>query len=196
MQPYGTPVLDGLRYIDYGLNFFANREFLFALKAGVLTALVALPAVIGSSAEFFYYNRGLWVIIMCQMTLALYAGETAVAWISRAQGTFWGCLLGMVRAFHFAPTPIADTATLQVLWYIGSGSGKGNPYGLAAVSAVGFPIVFGIRLYYPASPLTVIIFAVSVGLVIGYSWVNGSIGPFTNATWGFDVAWRRFVTGA
>ncbi len=38
----------------------------------------------------------LWVIIMSQMTLALYAGETAVAWVSRAQGTFFGCLVGMV----------------------------------------------------------------------------------------------------
>lgn len=81
------------------------------------------------------------------------------------------------------------------MWYIASGSGRGNVYGLGAVCAVGFPMLFMVRIYYPASPLVVIIFTVSAGLVVGYSWVNSTLIQTTNATWGWDVAWRRFVTG-
>ncbi len=81
------------------------------------------------------------------------------------------------------------------MWYVGSGSGRGNVYGLAAVCAVGFPMLFMIRIHYPAPPLLVIIFTVSAGLVVGYSWLNASLIQATNATWGWDVAWRRFVSG-
>ncbi len=56
-QPYGTPFLDSLRFVDKGFSFFTKRDFLFAVKAGLLTCLVALPSVIRSSAHFFYYNR-------------------------------------------------------------------------------------------------------------------------------------------
>lgn len=176
-QPFQTPLLNALGYIDKALGFLSNREFLFAVKAGVLTILVALPAYFPTSAGFFYYNRGLWVIIMAQLTLSLYSGETASAWLARIQGSFFGCITGMV------------------LWYIGAGNGKGNAYGIAAVCAVVFPVVMMIRLYYPGPPLAPILFSVSTALVVGYSWLNAHLVQATNATWGWDVAWRRFVCG-
>jgi hypothetical protein len=30
-------------------------------------------------------------------------------------------------------------------------------------------------------------------MTIAQSYLNGTIGQLTNATWGFDVAWRRVV---
>jgi hypothetical protein len=65
VQPYGTPFLDSLRYVHKGFAFFTKREFMFALKAGLLTCLVALPAVIRSSAHFFYYNRDKSCFLSC-----------------------------------------------------------------------------------------------------------------------------------
>jgi hypothetical protein len=100
-------------------------------------------------------------------------------------------LTGLPRGVHFLNLGNGD----QLLWYIGEGGGHANPYGLGATCAVAFPMVFAVRLYYPASPLTTIIFTVSVGLVVGYSWINATLIQATNATWGWDVAWRRFVTG-
>ena len=57
-----------------------------------------------------------------------------------------------------------------MIWYISTGSGRGNAYGLAAVCAVAFPLIFMARLYYPAPPITSIITTVTVALVVGYSW--------------------------
>jgi hypothetical protein len=41
--------------------------------------------------------------------------------------------------------------------------------------------------------LTKILFAVSLGLIVGYGWQNGnsSLGMLTNASYGWDVTWRR-----
>ncbi|KIR40091.1 hypothetical protein I307_04809 [Cryptococcus deuterogattii 99/473] len=97
------------------------------------------------------------------------------AQLSRVVASFWGCLIGMV------------------LWYIGSGSGQGNPYGIAAVCAVAFPLASFFRIHFPGPLLTAVMTPVTMGLVIGYSYYNGTIGPLTNAEWGWDVAWRRYV---
>lgn len=172
-QPFETPILNALGYIDKLFDIFSNKEFLFAIKAGLLTVLVALPAYVPSSARFFYYNRGLWVIIMAQLTLSLYSGETTTAWWVRIRASFAGCVVGLV------------------MWYIGSGSGKGNAYGIAAVCAVAFPALMLVRVHHPGSPLAAILFTVSAAIIVGYSWLNATLIQATNATWGWDVAWRR-----
>lgn len=56
----------------------------------------------------------------------------------------------------------------MVAWYIGSGGGSGNPYGLAAIGLVTFPAVMLFRLYSPAGPLVSIMGPVTFCLVIGY----------------------------
>lgn len=152
-----------------------SRSAMYALKAGILGCLMSLPAFLASSASFYYYNRGIWCTIMAQMTLAVFAGDTFSSWISRLLASFWGGLIGMIA------------------WYMGSGSGPGNPYGLAVVTAVLFLPMMMFRVHWPGPPLTSIVFCTSVNLVIGYSYLNGHLFKLSNATWGFDVAWLRFV---
>ena len=44
-----------------------------------------------------------------------------------------------------------------------------------------FPFLFFIRLHYPAAPMTLTIFIVTVGLVIGYSWQDAKAPNLSNA---------------
>ncbi|WVF66724.1 hypothetical protein IAT40_001466 [Kwoniella sp. CBS 6097] len=193
-KPFDNPYLNVLSRVSTFADIFGSRSFMFAIKAAVLGALTSLPNFIASSASFYYFNRGIWCTIMAQFTLAVFSGDTGVAWLVRVVASFWGALFGMVT------------------WYIGCGSGKGNPYGLAAACAVTFPIAIFYRVHFPGAVLTAVMTPVTFGLVIGesqsscllrtelkltitvgYSYFNGSIGPLTYAQWGWDVAWRRFV---
>jgi len=49
-MPFDKPLLNGLRYIDNGFAFFSKPEFLFAVKAGLLTVAVAAPAYVPNTA--------------------------------------------------------------------------------------------------------------------------------------------------
>lgn len=169
---WGMGLISKLSYIP---DFLFSRSAMYAVKAGVLGCLMSLPAFLASSASFYYYNRGIWCTIMAQMTLAVFAGDTFASWISRLLASFWGGLIGLI------------------VWYMGSGHGPGNPYGLAVVTAVFFPPMMLFRVHWPGPPLTSIVFCTSVNLVIGYSYLNGHLFKLSNATWGFDVAWLRFV---
>ena len=51
---------------------------------------------------------------------------------------------------------------------MGSGTGRGNPYGLAAVAAVTFPIAMFFRIHFPGPVLTAVFAPVTFGLVLGY----------------------------
>nr|XP_031859088.1 uncharacterized protein CI109_005438 [Kwoniella shandongensis]KAA5526160.1 hypothetical protein CI109_005438 [Kwoniella shandongensis] len=193
-KPFDSPILNLISKLVAGLEIFSSRSFMYAIKAAILGALTSLPNFIASSASFYYFNRGIWCTIMAQLTLAVYSGDTTSAWLGRVVASFWGCLCGMV------------------VWYIGSGSGQGNAYGLAAICAVTFPIAIFFRVHFPGPVLTAVMTPVTFGLVIGYvsgsnscvplleltnvsfqSYFNGTIGPLTYAQWGWDVAWRRFV---
>ena len=59
---------------------------------------------------------------MAQLTSSRFKGETGFNLICRVTASFCGGIVGMT------------------IWYISSGSGQGNPYGLAAVCAVFFPV--------------------------------------------------------
>ncbi|WVR04089.1 hypothetical protein IAU60_001088 [Kwoniella sp. DSM 27419] len=170
-KPFDNPYLNGISRIATVADIFGSRSFMYAIKAAVLGALTSLPNFVAASASFYYLNRGVWCTIMAQLTLAVFSGDTTVAWLGRVTASFWGCLLGMV------------------VWYIGSGSGNGNPYGLAAAGAVAFPIAIFFRVHFNGPVLTAVMTPVTFGL----SYFNGTIGPLTYAQWGWDVAWRRFV---
>ncbi|KLT41025.1 hypothetical protein CC85DRAFT_297212 [Cutaneotrichosporon oleaginosum] len=174
-KPYGSWGMGMLSRLATVPDILFSRSAMYGLKAGALGCLTSLPAFLASSASFYYYNRGIWCTIMAQMTLAVFAGDTFSSWVSRLLASFWGGLVGMVA------------------WYIGSGSGPGNPYGIAAVTAVLFLPLMLFRVHWPGPPLTAIVFCTSVNLVIGYSYLNGHLFRMSNATWGFDVAWLRFV---
>ncbi|KAF9028574.1 hypothetical protein BDZ89DRAFT_1066048 [Hymenopellis radicata] len=148
---------------------------LYAVKAGILTVIMFIPSFLTTSAEFAYENRFVWAIIMAQLTLARFRGDTTFGWVARVLSTFLGGIVG------------------SVIWYISAGSGHGSPYGLAAVLAVCYPFFFYARLYWPGPPMTNIIFFVTTVLVIGYSYQDHYIILPGNPGSGIDVAWRRFV---
>ncbi|KDN53019.1 hypothetical protein K437DRAFT_219732 [Tilletiaria anomala UBC 951] len=157
------------------LSTLFQGNMLFALKAAVMTGIIALPTYLKSSAEFCYVNRAIWSIFMAQLTLSRFKGDTVFGLVSRIIATVLGCICGVL------------------IWYIGDGHGKGNPYALCAVSAVGFILIFSFRLYYPAPPITLIITGVTAALVIGYSWQGAHDPTYGNIGYGIAVMWRRLV---
>lgn len=84
---------------------------------------------------------------MGQLTLARFRGDTTFGLVARIVSTLMGGLIG------------------TAMWYISTGSGHGNPYGLAAVIGVSAPVLFFGRLYWPVPPMTNIIFFVTIALV-------------------------------
>ncbi|KZS91708.1 hypothetical protein SISNIDRAFT_442962 [Sistotremastrum niveocremeum HHB9708] len=160
---------------------------IFALKAGVLTVLLSLPTYVQRSGKFAYEHKAVWAIIMGQLTISRFRGDTAFGLSARIIATFFGGVTGLA------------------VWYISTGQGSGNPYGLAATCAVVFPMLMFARLYYPAPPMTLILFTVTTVLVVGYSWQDNHIttpgSPGTSVHFsdvphggfGWNVAWRRFL---
>jgi uncharacterized membrane protein YgaE (UPF0421/DUF939 family) len=150
-------------------------NFLFALKAGVLTIILSLPSFLQSSAEFAYRNKSVWAVIMAQLTLCRFRGDTAFGFVTRIISTIVGGIIG------------------TVMWYISTGSGKGDAFGLAAVCFVCFPFFFFFRLYWPVAPMTNMIIWVTTALVFGYSYQDTHLPSPSSPGYGISVAWRRFV---
>ena len=171
-----------LQIVGNKLYFWSRVPFhgyeLFGVKAAVLIALVSLPAYVKSSAGWCYENRGIWAIFMAQLTLARFRGETAFALLSRLTATVMGAAFALI------------------IWYISTGNGRGNAYGLGATSAVAFPMLMLVRIHFPGPPLTPIIIAVTTMLIIGYSWKDVTNPSPGSPGYGWEVAWRRVVAVA
>lgn len=134
-------------------HWFINPEGLYALRMVVVTIALAIPAAIPHTAGFYYREKGLWALIMGQTTLVIYMADFTFSLICRAIGTIVGGLLGLVA------------------WYIGSGHGAGNPYGLAAIMALVLTILMWGRIFAPPAMLQAMIMAgATCILVVGYSF--------------------------
>ena len=105
-------------------------DIFFTIKAGIVTVLIASVAWSKATAAFWYDNRGIWVVIMCALTIAQFTADTIFGFVVRITGTFLGAVLGMA------------------IWYIGSGSGTGNAYALLAILAVCLPFIIFIRINF------------------------------------------------
>lgn len=163
-----------IRHVSRFWKWQISAEGLFALKYGIVSIALWMPAIFPNSAYFSYSNRALWALIMAQVGLGVYAGEQILAFFVRIVGTVTGALLGAVA------------------WYIGSGKGKGNPYGIVVITLVMLaPFIF-IRLSGPAHhrPIVLMI-SVTICFVVGYSWVDNHIPMIVNAGEGIGIAWKR-----
>lgn len=179
MDPDALPPSNIIHHVGMFLSAsyrqFYSPEGVFALKFAIVSFALWIPAVLPSSAGFVYHNRGVWALIMAQTGLAITGGEFVFVTLSRVIGTALGLVLGMLY------------------WYISCGmASRGNPYGLGAVTAVGFiPLVY-LRLFAPASLLMfTIMLSVTTVLCIGYSWIDANLPVTVNSGIGYHLAWKR-----
>jgi hypothetical protein len=157
-------------------GWLSNGAGTFALRIVVVTIAFAIPAVVPSSAGFYVREKGLWALIMAQMSLVPYAADFTWGVILRVTGTVVGGVLGMAA------------------WYIGAGNGPGNPYGMAAVMAPLIVVLMYGRLFGPPALLQVfMISAATVYLTVAYSWVDTHIPSYGNPGVGYTVFWRRIL---
>ncbi|KAG6811615.1 hypothetical protein H0H92_006630 [Tricholoma furcatifolium] len=85
-----------LGYIYYSLTGLSGGNIVFAIKAGFLTVLLALPSFLPSSTYFAYNNRFVWGLIMGQVSLSRFQGDTTFALFARVFATFLGGVGGMI----------------------------------------------------------------------------------------------------
>ncbi|EAW12654.1 uncharacterized protein ACLA_010800 [Aspergillus clavatus NRRL 1] len=157
-------------------HWFISAEGLFALRMVIVSIALAIPAVIPSSTGFYYREKGLWGLIMAQTTLLVYMADFTFSLISRAIGTVLGGLVGLAA------------------WYIGSGHGPGNPYGLAAITAPVVILFMWARLFLsPALLQATVMSAATFFLIIGYSYDDALLPQYGNPGIGYPVFWRRLV---
>ncbi|KAJ5272600.1 hypothetical protein N7478_007725 [Penicillium angulare] len=157
-------------------HWLINADGLYALRMVAVTVALAIPAVLPATAGFYFREKGLWALIMGQTTVVIYMSDFTLSLASRAIGTIVGGVTGLVA------------------WYIGSGDGQGNPYGLAAVMAVVILLLMWGRLFLPVA----LIQATMMGgatciLVVGYSYDDTHIPSYGNPGYGYNVFWRRLL---
>ncbi|EIW69174.1 hypothetical protein TREMEDRAFT_39416 [Tremella mesenterica DSM 1558] len=175
-DPFRNPTLRRLSTLSALIDPLFSRSFMYAIKAVVLTGVASLPNWFSATAPWYQRQRAIWSFCTYRSAaFAVYAGDTTAAWVARCISSFWGCLIGLV------------------VWYIGNGSGRGNPYGLGAICAVVFPFLSFFRVHFPGSVTIAFLTPISFGIVIGYSWFEGSIGIRSSAAPGWSTAWHRFV---
>ncbi|KAJ5786336.1 uncharacterized protein N7503_011548 [Penicillium pulvis] len=157
-------------------HWLINADGMYALRMVIVTIALGIPSAIPSSAGFFYREKGLWALIMGQTTLVVYMSDFILSVISRSIGTIIGGVAGLV------------------VWYIGSGNGDGNPYGLAAALAVVFVMLMWARIFSPVAVLQATIMGgATFVLVVGYSYDDTHIATYGNPGYGYNVFWRRLL---
>ncbi|OAQ70761.1 protein (fungal and plant) [Pochonia chlamydosporia 170] len=154
-----------------------NPAGLYALRMVIVTVATAIPAAIPSSAGFFYREKGIWGVISAQTCLLPYMADFTFSVVSRGLGTVIGGVMGMVA------------------WYIGSGSGVGNPYGLGAISALMILILLWWRIFLPPAFAQASIMAgATYALVVGFSYDHYHITQYGLPGVGYEAFWKRLVT--
>ncbi|KAH7200957.1 hypothetical protein BKA60DRAFT_582305 [Fusarium oxysporum] len=158
-------------------NWLVNPSGMYALRMVVVTIATSIPAVLPSTAGFFYREKGIWAVISAQTVLLVYLADFIFSLIARTIGTIVGGAMGMVA------------------WYIGAGSGVGNPYGMAASTGVMIIPMLWWRLYLPPSfAFATIMGGATFCLVLGFSWDHDHIIQYGLPGKGYEAFWKRVVT--
>ncbi|KHN98475.1 uncharacterized protein MAM_03599 [Metarhizium album ARSEF 1941] len=170
-RPFPTRALVGT------YKWFTNPGGMYALRMVIVTIALSVPAVLPSTAGFFYREKGIWAVITAQTCLLMYMADFTFSLVSRGLGTILGGALALAA------------------WYAGSGNGIGNPYGLGATTAVASSILMWWRLYLPpAFAQASIMTASTFVLIIGFSWDQNHIAQYGLPGVGYVAFWRRLVT--
>ncbi|KAA8909056.1 hypothetical protein TRICI_004645 [Trichomonascus ciferrii] len=165
------------RMVRHTYRWLTNPGGIYAIRMVVVTIATALPASIASSAGFFYREKGIWGTITAQIAVLIYMSDFTFSVLGRAFGTIVGGVVGMVA------------------WYIGSGSGPGNPYGLAAITAVAVVLLLWMRLFLP--PMFTgfsVMCGATFSLVIGFSYDDEHLKLYGLPGHGYEAFYKRVVT--
>ncbi|KAK0384683.1 hypothetical protein NLU13_7161 [Sarocladium strictum] len=151
-----------------------------------------LSKALSAIYQWFTDPAGMYALRMVIVTIALtipatlssmhrqcssYMSEFTFSFVTRTLGTIIGGAVGMVA------------------WYIGAGNGPGNPYGMAASTAVVLLFILWARLFAPPTFLMAIIMgAATFALVIGFSWDEGYLRQYGLPGVGYMAFWKRVVT--
>ncbi|KAM5356927.1 hypothetical protein ACJ41O_003573 [Fusarium nematophilum] len=158
-------------------KWFTNPSGMYALRMVIVTIATSIPAAIPHSAGFFYREKGIWGVISAQTCLLVYMADFSFSVVSRALGTVLGGVMGMVA------------------WYIGSGRGLGNPFGMGAVTAVFIiPLIWWRLFLPPAYAQATIMAGATFALVVGFSWDHHHIQQYGLPGHGYVAFWKRLVT--
>ncbi|KAH7142812.1 hypothetical protein B0J13DRAFT_50985 [Dactylonectria estremocensis] len=158
-------------------NWFTNSSGMFALRMVVVTIATSIPASLPQTAGFFYREKGIWVVISAQTCLLVYMADFSFSIVSRTLGTVIGGVMGMVA------------------WYIGSGNGPGNPYGMGAITAFMIvPLIWWRIFLPPAFTQATIMGGATFALVVGFSWDEDHIHQYGLPGKGYEAFWKRLVT--
>ncbi|OAA64128.1 hypothetical protein LEL_10648 [Akanthomyces lecanii RCEF 1005] len=173
----GMPKSRLSRSIITAYRWLTNPAGMYAARLVIVTIATSIPSAIPHSAGFFYREKGIWAVITAQLTLLPFMADFVVSIFSRAVGTVVGGALGTVA------------------WYIGSGSGNGNPYGLGAITALMTVIIVWLRIWSPHMfTVAGIMCGATYALVIGFSYDNGHINQYGLPGRGYEAFWKRVVT--
>ncbi|GMK54826.1 hypothetical protein CspeluHIS016_0114120 [Cutaneotrichosporon spelunceum] len=177
-DPDAGPPRNSLQKVGRGVSTVmraaAGTNGIFALKYGIVSIALWVPAVCKTSARFYYVNRGLWALTMAQTGLGVSAGEQVFNFLQRMSGTLVGAIMGMV------------------LWYIGAQRGPGNAYGVTAAFVVGMAPFLFLRIAAPPNVTSFYVMTgVTIAFVVGYSWVDNHAVQLVHLGVGFSLAGRR-----
>ncbi|KAK6519097.1 hypothetical protein TWF281_003785 [Arthrobotrys megalospora] len=157
-------------------HWITNSEGVFAARVVIATLILTIPGVTKAGAKFSYDNRAIWAVITAQLSLAQYMGDFVFSVAMRILGTLVGGVVGLGA------------------WYIGAGSGPGNPYGIMAILAPCMIIGMIFRIWAPQEWMTPSLMGVStLMLVLGDSWETNYLPGLLYQAPGYGVFYHRFV---
>ncbi|KAF9889357.1 hypothetical protein FE257_007467 [Aspergillus nanangensis] len=158
-------------------KWVANPGGMYALRMVVVTIACAIPASLPHTAGFYYREKGIWGLITAQTTMMVYMADLTFSMVLRAIGTVLGGVMAMVA------------------WYIGSGNGPGNAYGMAAITAAMTVVLMWWRLFLPPTfSVAAIMSGATFILVVGFSYDDGHIQQYGLPGRGYAAFWKRLVS--
>ena len=165
------------RAIRYSYHWLTNPGGMYALRMVVVTIATSIPASLPSTAGFYYREKGIWGVITAQIAVLVYMADFALSFLGRAVGTIIGGVIGLVA------------------WYIGSGHGLGNAYGLSAITAAATLILVWLRLFLPHTITgPAVMSGVTFVLVMGFSYDDGHLQQYGLPGHGYQAFYKRVVT--
>lgn len=165
------------RIIRRSWHWLTDAGGMYGIRMVVVTIATSIPASLPATAGFFYRQKGIWGTITAQIGVVIYMADFTFSFVSRTAGTILGGVMGMVA------------------WYIGSGSGTGNAYGLSAITAAMTLVLVWWRLFLPPALLPCAVMSgVTYVLVIGFSYDDKHIDQYGLPGYGYEAFYKRLVT--